>query len=122
MVRYPFVSCMNGGSSTSTSPLMEALRSTTAVGPGRPLMACLMASWEAITASFGDAAMAVYLVVERNMPRRSGLPCSPATDWFCGCRAFSPSEVSVRTTMGEPLEYASIMPNSALEPMKRPVP
>ena len=78
------VSWMNGGSSTSTSPLMDALRSTTAVGPGRPLMACLMASWDAITASFGDAAMAVYLVVDLNIPSRSGLPCSPATDWFWG--------------------------------------
>ena len=53
---------MKGGDSTSTSPPMAADRITTLAGPGLPLVACLIASWVARTASLGLAAMAVYRV------------------------------------------------------------
>ena len=54
------------------------------------------------------------------MANRSMLPYSPDPDWFAGCWAMSPSEVSVSTTMGELLSWASMMPKDAFEPIKRP--
>ena len=56
------------------------------------------------------------------MANRSMLPYSPDPDWLAGCWAMSPSEVSVRTTMGELLSWASMMPKDAFEPIKRPWP
>ena len=41
--KKPAVLWMNGGDSTSTSPLIAAERINRVAGPGRPLTACLMA-------------------------------------------------------------------------------
>ena len=122
VVRYPAVWCRKGGDSTSTSPPAAAERMTTAAGPGRPVVACFSASCVPMTASLGLAASVVYLVIARKMAGRSMLPYSPAPDWFAGCCADPPSEVSVTTSIGELLSIASMMPKLALEPMNSPCP
>ena len=113
---------MKGGDSTSTSPLMDAVRIRRQAGPGRPLVACLMASCAPSAASLGDVASVVYLVIDRKMLCRSMLPYSPAPDWFAGCCPTPPSDVSVSTSMGLLLSMASMIPKAALEPMKSPWP
>ena len=102
--------------------MIDALRITTAVGPGRPEMACLSASCAPIAASFGVVATVVYFVIALKMAGRSMLPYSPAPDWFDGCCARSPSDVSVSTTIGELLRNDSMMPNVAFDPMNSPCP
>ena len=101
---------------------MAAERITTAAGPGRPLVACLIANCVPSTASLGLVATLVYLVIPLMMAGRSMLPYSPAPDWLAGCWAEPPSEVSVSTSIGELLSIASIMPKLALEPINSPWP
>ena len=120
--RYPAVSWMNGGDSRSTSPAMDAVRISRHVGPGRPLIECLIASCAPSAASLGDVASVVYFVIDRKMLCRSMLPYSPAPDWFAGCCPTPPSDVSVSTSIGLLLSIASMMPNDAFDPMNSPCP
>ena len=102
--------------------MIDAVRITTAVGPGRPEIACFSASCVPIAASLGVVATVVYFVIALKIAGRSTLPYSPAPDWFDGCCASSASDVSVSTSIGELLRNDSMIPNVAFDPMNSPCP